>query len=120
MDPIKNPYAALLAKLSGVKPPPIRARQGWQQMMHERYKEDVAPAVEAAWAEKLAAGLSPTDKNNAPFHGEITRKLFAGLSTEKKDGYERAAKLDKERGAAAYKEAVNEGFASKSPEKRQA
>lgn len=82
MDPIKNPYAALLAKLSGIKPPPIHAQQGWQQMMHERYKEDVAPAVEAAWSERLAAGVATTEKNNAPFRGEVTRGLFTSLSSD--------------------------------------
>lgn len=119
MDPIKNPYAALLTKLSGIKPPPIRARQGWQQMMRNKYKEIVAPAVEIAWNERLAAGLATTDKNNAPFRGEVARKLFARLPKEEKEMYEKAAKMDKEKAIQAYKAAVDDDFACKSPEKRQ-
>lgn len=119
MDPVKNPYAALLAKLSGIKPPPIRARQGWQQMMHERYQEIVAPAVEVAWGAKLAAGLTPSDKNNAPFRGGIARDLFAKLPLVEREKYEQSAKADKEQALKNYRVAVDGGFSSKVPEKRQ-
>lgn len=88
-------------------------------MMHERYKEDVAPAVEAAWNEKLATGLGPKDKNNAPFRGTVARELFASLPAADRAKYELSAKKDKEKALMAYKAAVDGGFSSKSPEKRQ-
>jgi hypothetical protein len=118
MDLEKNPYSALLAKLSGVKPPPIRARQGWQQFMHERYTEDIAPTVEEEWKTKQAAGVSSKEKNDAGFRAAVARKVYSDLPIEEQKRYEKSAKDDKEAAVAAYKKALEEGF-SKTPEKHQ-
>ena len=48
MDPEKNPYAALLAKLSGIDPPKKKVRQGHQQFMHE-CSDILQPLYNAAW-----------------------------------------------------------------------
>ncbi|KAJ7881950.1 hypothetical protein B0H13DRAFT_2344883 [Mycena leptocephala] len=49
LDPSKNPFAVLLAKLSGVTAPP-KARQAYQQFMHESYAEKIAPVVAERWS----------------------------------------------------------------------
>lgn len=136
----KNPYAALLAKLSGVSPPPIRARQGWQQMMHER-KDLINPAVSAEWArreetkkeiedtsrgnmaplsiEQEAAGAKAA-KNHVGFRAEVARSMFTALTKEEQKEYINAAKRDKEKATAAYQVAVESALSSnRSPENRQ-
>ncbi|KAF7968024.1 hypothetical protein HWV62_32154 [Athelia sp. TMB] len=106
MDIEKNPYAVLLSKLSGIQPPPIRARQGWQQLMHESNEELVVPAIAAAWAEKVKAGLKPKDKNNAAFRAEVARKLFKDLPKTEQARLQASAKKDKDAALAAYQNAM--------------
>lgn len=132
MNPEKNPYAALLAKLSGVMPPPIRARQGWQQLMHERM-DLVTPAISAAWAEADkskeddmqrnmeqgdAGGKAP--RNNVGFRAEVVRKLFQSLPKHEQQQLTDSAKRDKEKAVSDYKKAVETALSSnRSPEARQ-
>ncbi|KAJ7786876.1 hypothetical protein B0H13DRAFT_2528785, partial [Mycena leptocephala] len=48
LGPTKDPYAVLLAKLSGLSSPP-KARQAFQQYMRESYAEKIAPVVAKRW-----------------------------------------------------------------------
>ncbi|KAF7969170.1 hypothetical protein HWV62_28178 [Athelia sp. TMB] len=120
-NPEKNPFAALLAKLSGVTNPPQRARQGWQQFMHERNDDAVGPAVAALWAEKQARGLTPEDKNNMAYRAEIARDLFKKLSSSEQATYAANAKRDKEAAVKKYKKDVEEALSktNRSPAQRQ-
>lgn len=118
MDITKNPYAIFLAKVSGIKPPPVKARQGAQQLMHDKYDELVAPVVEKEWNAKKAAGLSPKDKNDANFRLEIARKLFKSLPKAEREEYEARAQRDKEAATEAYKVEVEESR-KRTPENRQ-
>ncbi|KAJ7896577.1 hypothetical protein B0H13DRAFT_2338310 [Mycena leptocephala] len=54
-DPTKDPWAVLVAKLSGVKCPP-KARQAYQQFMREAYATDIEPEVKKKWAEESGEG----------------------------------------------------------------
>lgn len=121
VNPDHNPFAALLAKLSGVAKPPMRARQAWQQFMHERNDDVIAPAVAAAWAEKQAAGLDPKDKNDMSFRADIARSLFKELSPAEQKTFAANAKMDKDAATAAYKEAVERALSidNRSPAQRQ-
>lgn len=120
MDTAKNPYAALLAQLSGIPPAPVRARQGWQQLMHERYPDLIGPAVDAAWNEKVSKGLQSADKNNAAFRAQVARKVFNDLPSEEQKKLLASAQKDKESAVTVHKLAV-QGIHSNShrPESRQ-
>ncbi|KAJ6584540.1 hypothetical protein B0H19DRAFT_1058947 [Mycena capillaripes] len=48
LDPRKDPFAILLAKLLGLSTPP-KARQAYQQFMRESYTNAVAPVVAERW-----------------------------------------------------------------------
>ncbi|KAF7970504.1 hypothetical protein HWV62_23825 [Athelia sp. TMB] len=121
MDPEHNPFAALLTQLTGLAKPPQRARQGWQQFMHERNDDVIGPAVSAAWQKKIADGLEDEDANNVSFRAEIARKLFKELSVEEQAVYMDNAKKAKEVAMADYKQAVARALSkeSRSPALRQ-
>lgn len=120
MDIGKNPYAVLLGQLSGIPPAPIRARQGWQQLMHERYPDVIAPAVTAAWDEQVKNGLKTNDKNNAAFRAEIARTVFNKLPPQEQKVFHTNAQDDKKAAVAAYKMALDQNHqGSRTPEKRQ-
>jgi hypothetical protein len=53
----KDPFAVLLAKLSGLSAPP-KTQQAFQQYMHECYNNSIAPFVAEQWIEEHS-------KNNA-------------------------------------------------------
>lgn len=121
VNPDHNPFAALLAKLSGVTKPPQRARQGWQQFMHECNEDVIAPAIATAWAAKLAAGLEENDRNDMSYRADIARDLFNNLSATEKVHYHANAKRDKEGAVVAYKDAVQRALSTdnRSPAQRQ-
>ncbi|KAJ7444534.1 hypothetical protein B0H11DRAFT_2249990 [Mycena galericulata] len=110
----KDPWAILLAKLSGFTSPP-KALQAYQQMMHEDYFTRVAPVVQAEWAKQAGAGSSvPTGEPNAPFRALIARQVFAELSKEVQAGYATRAKAEAATRRVEYEEALNE-IPSKNP-----
>ncbi|KAJ7145446.1 hypothetical protein C8R43DRAFT_1197148 [Mycena crocata] len=55
LDPTKDPYAVLLAKLSGLTAPP-KARQGFQQWMHENPKDEIELIIQVCWVEEQEKG----------------------------------------------------------------
>jgi hypothetical protein len=118
MDPRKNPYAVLLAKLSKVQPAK-KARQGWQQLMHESYQEKVKPEVERAWAQKVQAeNLSADMKPDAAFRSSICRNVFNAMSREERDAIMLRAK-EEARIAKRTWEAVLNNPPSRAPVDRQ-
>ncbi|KAJ7079329.1 hypothetical protein C8R43DRAFT_1143284 [Mycena crocata] len=120
VDSSKDPWAILLAKLSGVSAPP-KARQAYQQFMREDFAEKIEPVVEERWAESSSAGSSvPVDKEpNAPFRAKVARDLFAELSEEEQEGYRGRAKDEAASARAAYDRALKEP-PSKTPQARNA
>lgn len=117
MDPEKNPYAALLSKLSGIAPPKKKARQGFQQYMHE-HPDILQPLFDAAWEKKKSEGLtSKKDRNDATCRAEIARKHFNQLSESEKKKYQEMAQADKLKDAKRYKAAL-EAAKAKSPANR--
>ncbi|KAJ6489345.1 hypothetical protein C8R47DRAFT_1215692 [Mycena vitilis] len=95
LDPLKDPWAILVAHLSGVKSPP-KARQAYQQFMHEDYDEKVAPVVVEKWAQKCSEGSNvQTAKGpNGAFRALIARQIFGELAQSEKarSAYEAAMK----------------------------
>ncbi|KAK6971922.1 hypothetical protein R3P38DRAFT_2813181 [Favolaschia claudopus] len=105
-DPTKDPYAVLLAKLSGVTAPP-KARQAYQQFMHEAYQERVAPRVAAEWEKVLAgsreeAGERTTKEPKGGFRAKIAREVFAELPRTEQVAYGERAKSEAAAAKAAY------------------
>ncbi|KAJ7490196.1 hypothetical protein B0H11DRAFT_2229117 [Mycena galericulata] len=76
----RDPWAILLGKLAGLKTPP-KARQAYQQFMHEHYTTQIEEEVKKRWAETPSGGSSvPTKEPDAPFRAMIARELFAKLT----------------------------------------
>lgn len=120
MDIGKNPYTILLSQLCGVTPTPTRARQGWQQLMKERYPDVIAPAVASAWAERVNRGLQKNDKNDAAFRADVARAAFNRLPKDEQKELVENAKKDKEAMVAAHRQSLEEYEAGvHKPEKRQ-
>ncbi|KAJ7479676.1 hypothetical protein FB451DRAFT_1395243 [Mycena latifolia] len=95
LDLCKDPWAILLARLSSIKQLP-KARQGYQQFMHEQYKMTIAPVVAEKWAETAAPGNSvQTAKDpNGPFRAKVARELFATLPEEEQSVFAARAKSE--------------------------
>ncbi|KAJ7481675.1 hypothetical protein FB451DRAFT_1394307 [Mycena latifolia] len=113
------PYAVLLAKLSGVTTPP-KARQGYQQFMHEAYATVIAPVVEARWNAQAVGedGEVTAKKPNAPFRGKIARELFAEMSDKEQTAYRDCAVAEARSTKAKYEKWMKSG-PSKAPADRQ-
>ncbi|KAJ7735077.1 hypothetical protein DFH07DRAFT_967307 [Mycena maculata] len=107
MDRTRDPWAMLLLKLVGINSPP-KARQAFQQYMHESYETEIFPAVKARWDASCFEADGTTLKSktapNTPFY------VQAGLRARAKAD----AKAAKEAYAAAMKKRP-----SKAPEDRQ-
>ncbi|KAJ7236968.1 hypothetical protein C8J57DRAFT_1529762 [Mycena rebaudengoi] len=117
-DPRKDPWAVLLAKLSGVTCPP-KARQAYQQLMHEAYAEKIAPEVATRWKEKQSIGSSvPTTEPTAVFHAEVSHAVFASLSKEEQTAYAERAKVTVATAREEYQTFLHEKPSTK-PEDRQ-
>ncbi|KAF7965391.1 hypothetical protein HWV62_44065 [Athelia sp. TMB] len=118
-NPDQNPYSALLLKLSGLSKAPQRARQGWQQFMHE-HMDLITPAATAAWEAKCVAGLVNNEKNNVSHRAEIARKLFNELPIKEQELYTKNAKKAKDEALAAWKQAAERALTdNRSPSQRQ-
>ncbi|KAF8216262.1 hypothetical protein K438DRAFT_2107990 [Mycena galopus ATCC 62051] len=113
-----NPYAALLSKLSGLKTPP-KARQAYQQFMHEKVAE-IAAIVDIRWKEKSinTDGSANTGKPKAPFRSAVAREMFKELPSSERDAYAKRATEEACVAKEAYTKALEAG-PSKSPEARQ-
>ncbi|KAJ7903971.1 hypothetical protein B0H13DRAFT_2334985 [Mycena leptocephala] len=119
-DPTKDPYAVLLAKLSGLQSPP-KARQAYQQFMHESYAEKIAPIVAERWAKKLEDDAGNPDRTKEPkagFRAQVARGVFAELPKSEQDNIAGRAKDEAATRRKAYQDALKTP-ASKAPSERQ-
>ncbi|KAJ6477904.1 hypothetical protein C8R47DRAFT_1219805 [Mycena vitilis] len=115
----KDPWTLLLSKLSGVTSPP-KARQAYQQFMHEEYESKVAPLVATRWAEETGSGSNVQTKKNpdASFRSKIAREVFGNLSDTEREGYKARAKEAAADARAEYDKALVEA-PCQSPEAKQ-
>ncbi|KAJ7119389.1 hypothetical protein C8R46DRAFT_1238661 [Mycena filopes] len=123
---IARPLGNLLAKLAGINSPP-KARQAFQQYMHESYETDIAPAVKARW-EAAISDIDTTSETlpnikkkkgpDAPFRAKVARELFRELSEDDQEGLRRRAKEEAQKAREEYLAAMKQG-PSKTPEARQ-
>ncbi|KAJ7236980.1 hypothetical protein C8J57DRAFT_1529777 [Mycena rebaudengoi] len=93
-----DPYAVLLAQISGVVRLP-KVCQAYQQFMHESYDEEIAAMVTARWAAEI----------------KIARELFRELPEEKQNTIRGRAVEEARIAKVAFDKALKDG-ASKSPE----
>ncbi|KAJ7107315.1 hypothetical protein C8R43DRAFT_1140291 [Mycena crocata] len=122
MDSRNNPFVILLGKLAGINAPP-KARQAFQQYMHESYDTEIAPAVEARFAMERSnldgqGGAATQRGPNAPFQARVARELFAELSDEEQTALKERASAEAQEAKAKYEKARNEP-PSKAPADRQ-
>ncbi|KAJ7041282.1 hypothetical protein C8F04DRAFT_1177458 [Mycena alexandri] len=79
LNPHKDPFAILLTKLTGLTAPP-KARQAYQQFMHESHAEKIAPVVAERWAEARASNDPTTAGRKEPkagFRARSSRNFLA-------------------------------------------
>ncbi|KAJ7932989.1 hypothetical protein B0H13DRAFT_2307260 [Mycena leptocephala] len=121
LDPSKNPFAVLLAKLSGVNAPP-KARQAYQQFMRESYAEKIAPVVAEKWSrlrDEDSSGVSERTKEpKAGFRAEVAREAFAALPMDEQKQIAVRAKEDAVAAKEAYLKSLKDRPSMK-PEDRQ-
>ncbi|KAJ7229588.1 hypothetical protein C8J57DRAFT_1251773 [Mycena rebaudengoi] len=116
----QDPWAVLMAKLAGINSPP-KARQAFQQYMHESYESEIAPVVAAQWGATFVEGdgaLKEKRGPNAPFRSMIAQDLFNELTTEEQAGLKEWAGKEAKAAKEAYAAAMKAG-PSKTPEARQ-
>ncbi|KAJ7144888.1 hypothetical protein C8R43DRAFT_1130311 [Mycena crocata] len=110
LDPRKDPYAVILAKLSGLAPPP-KARQAYQQYMAKSYAEKIAPVVAERWAEAHENNDAETVGRKEPkagYRASIARKLYAALPADEKETIAGRAKVEAASAKAAYEKALKD------------
>lgn len=114
-----DPWSIYLAKLAGINSPP-KARQAFQQFMHESYETEIAPVVQARWkaSEQDSGELTGKKGPNAPFRAKVARDLFSELPDSEQDALRKRAKDDAQAAREAYAVAMKSG-PSKTPEDRQ-
>ncbi|KAJ6557483.1 hypothetical protein B0H19DRAFT_1261106 [Mycena capillaripes] len=121
VDPTKNPFAVLLAKLSGVTTPP-KARQAYQQFMRESYAEKIAPVVADRWAsarnEDSGGASDRTKEPKAGFRAQVARDVFAALPKSEQKALSERAKANAAQAKEDYAKALKDP-PSKKPEDRQ-
>ncbi|KAJ7169364.1 hypothetical protein C8R43DRAFT_945303 [Mycena crocata] len=120
LDPTKDPYAVLLAKLSGLTAPP-KARQGFQQWMRETPKDEIEPVVQARWAEEQEKGAEVAERTKEPkvgFRAAVARSIFNGLPQAEQKSIGARATQEASAAKAAYTTALKNTPSTK-PEDRQ-
>ncbi|KAJ7168430.1 hypothetical protein C8R46DRAFT_1217834 [Mycena filopes] len=119
IDPLKDPWAVFLAKLSGLKAPP-KARQAFQQFMHEVYATEIAPIVAERWAQQSSEGsnLQNDASPKADFRAAVARELFLELPEAERAGYQARAKEEAAAARKKFEEKMN-AAPSRAPADRQ-
>ncbi|KAJ7169146.1 hypothetical protein C8R43DRAFT_1121035 [Mycena crocata] len=117
LDPRKDPWAVLMAKLSNMHAPP-KARQAYQQFMHEQWSQ-LIPVIAERWKATVSAGSNvQTAKDaNGPFRAQVARDVFAALPEEERASYGERARAEAATAREAYQKAMTMP-PSKSPESR--
>ncbi|KAJ7725244.1 hypothetical protein DFH07DRAFT_783077 [Mycena maculata] len=106
LDPRKDPFAILLAKLSGLTAPP-KARQAYQQFMVEDNLTKVAPVIKAKWEEARAKNNPDTVGRKEPkvgFRAKVARSVFAQLPEAERLEYGTRATAQAKEAKASYME----------------
>ncbi|KAJ7734669.1 hypothetical protein B0H16DRAFT_1767203 [Mycena metata] len=113
MDSARDPWAIYLAKLAGINAPP-KARQAFQQFMHESYESEIAPVVQARWkaSEQSSGELSSKKGPDAPFRAKVARELFAELPEGHQDGLHQRAKDAAQTARDEYTNAMKRGHSN--------
>ncbi|KAK7050131.1 hypothetical protein R3P38DRAFT_3173191 [Favolaschia claudopus] len=118
-NPLKDPWALYLAKLSGILTA-RKARQGYQQYMHESYSTDIDPVVQARWKAKFTdEDAPPTTKGiDANFRATVARELFKELPEEEQEAIRQRARDEAQKEKEEYIKKMKDG-PSKAPADRQ-
>ncbi|KAK6975114.1 hypothetical protein R3P38DRAFT_3238013 [Favolaschia claudopus] len=120
VDPRKDPYAVLMANLSGVVSPP-KALQAYQQFMRESYETKIAPVVAEKWGEQKRDNSRLAERSKEPkagFRAEVAREVFATLPDEERKAIADRAKQEAAAAKAEYVETLK-APPSQAPQARQ-
>ncbi|KAJ7056031.1 hypothetical protein C8F01DRAFT_1257848 [Mycena amicta] len=115
-NPANDIWNVLLAMATNIHPP-NKARQGYEQYMHERYGEDIGPTVLEEWIEKHD-GETPTSAPSPAFQAKVARRLFKELDLDIQEDYRARAKAEAAVNRAAYKEKL-QNWPGQKPQDRQ-
>ncbi|KAK7016887.1 hypothetical protein R3P38DRAFT_3202181 [Favolaschia claudopus] len=120
-DRAQDAWGVLLSKLAGIKSPP-KARQGFQQYMHESYEAEIKPVVDAKWKSRLVeddgTSLRTAKAPNAPFRAQVARELFRELPEDEQNALVLRAKEEAAEERREYAELMK-GPPSRAPKDRQ-
>ncbi|KAJ7430337.1 hypothetical protein FB451DRAFT_1199224 [Mycena latifolia] len=122
-DMVKKRERIQVLNEARIKSPP-KARQAFQQYMHESYETEIAPAVEARFAMECndmnGQGQLSTQRGlNVPFRARVAREMFAALPEEEQAALKDRATAEAVEAKAVYEKAMKE-LPSKTPEAHQA
>ena len=109
----KDPFAVLLAQLSGIKPRAPKQLQAEQHWSKANFDSVIKPVFEERWESSGKAR-----KQRAAFRAQVTRELFQALGSEVQKQHKRNAKKEHEEALKAWKEAMNSAPSTK-PQDRQ-
>ncbi|KAJ7469883.1 hypothetical protein B0H11DRAFT_1731310 [Mycena galericulata] len=118
-NPLKDPWALLLAKLAGVVVP-HKARQAYQQFMKDEYDQAIAPEVASRWATAQSKGSSvqTVKEPDAAFRAAVARDLFAKLPKDRQQHFAQRAKTLAAQDKALYEKTMKNP-PDQSPEAKQ-
>ncbi|KAK7031411.1 hypothetical protein R3P38DRAFT_2923423 [Favolaschia claudopus] len=110
----------MLMKMAGIAPP-SKARQAYQQYMHESNETVIKPAVEARWKstflEPDGVTLRTKKHPDASFRAKVARELFSNLPADEQKALGQRAKDEAQAKKKAYEKILKNP--SDSPEDRQ-
>ncbi|KAJ7149519.1 hypothetical protein C8R43DRAFT_1128513 [Mycena crocata] len=119
---VREVNARIVRWLNRYKDSP-KARQAFQQYMHESYESEISPTVSARWAAERTnidgQGAGATQKKpDAPFRARVARELFSGLEESEQIAFKERAQAEAQMAREAYNKAMKSG-PSKEPAARQ-
>lgn len=117
LDPTRDPFARILARLSGITAPP-KARQAYQQFMHESYRLKVAPVVQQRWADLMKTNPHASKHHKVNFTAQVAKEIFDGLPQDERRVITSRAKTAAFEARVAYKHALMQAPAQ-TPQARQ-
>ncbi|KAJ7059927.1 hypothetical protein C8F01DRAFT_1254018 [Mycena amicta] len=118
-NPGDDVWTVLLAMATNLHPP-HKARQGYQQYMHEAYAVSIDPTVQREWSANgdAANGEAPTTSPSPAFRAKIARRLFHELEPDIQQAYRDRAKAESAAKRTEY-QAMLRAWPGKTPQDRQ-
>ncbi|KAJ7060050.1 hypothetical protein C8F01DRAFT_1254165 [Mycena amicta] len=110
----EDPYSVFLTELAGIAPVK-KARQGFQQYMHESYATEIATVVNSRWESEPDKPATVSRAAPPWYRAKIARELFNALPDGQQKELKARAKTAAVQGRESYAQRVRES-SERSPE----